>query len=379
MTGPESAVNVLLVDDKKEDLLALELVLGKNNYNFFEATSGRDALRLLLKEPNFAIILMDVHMPLLDGFETAKLIRDSEKFRNIPIIFLTANDDKPGNIFKGYMAGAVDYMIKPIIPDILIAKVAVFAELYKKTAELERQKKNLLALYKELEQSTQEIKRSNKELEKFAYVASHDMQEPLRTIISYLQLLREKFDKKLDPETEQYVDYVINAGYRMRDLITGLLEYSRVNRIDTGSEQVDLNLVLQEVLYNLGTGITESRANITADSLPVINGNHVQMVQLFQNLIGNAIKFCGDKQPVIKITYVLKNNQHQFSFEDNGIGLDPKYGERIFEIFQRLHPVGEYSGMGIGLAICKKIVERHGGKIWVESQPGKGSKFHFII
>jgi len=372
-------VNVLLVDDKKENLLALELVLGKDQYNFVEATSGREALRVLLKEHNFAIILMDVHMPLLDGFETAKLIRESEKLKNIPIIFLTANHDKPDSVFKGYETGAVDFMIKPIVPEILAAKVSVFADLFRKTRVLEQQKKNLLALNKELEKNTQEIRRSNDELEKFAYVASHDMQEPLRTIVSYLQLIQEKLDNNMDKETEQYFNYVIGAGYRMRDLITGLLEYSRISRADRPLEPVDFNTVLNEVMNNLGTSITESKANIVSDKLPVLNSNHLQMVQLFQNLIGNAIKFSGQQEPKIKISYTVNNGTYQFAVKDNGIGMDPKYNERIFEIFQRLHPLGEFSGMGIGLAICKKIVERSGGKIWVDSVPGKGSTFYFTL
>ena len=375
----DQRINILLVDDKSEDLLALELILGKEQYNFVKASSGREALRILLKEQNFAIILMDVHMPLLDGIETATMIRESEKLRHIPIIFLTASNDKQDNIFKGYKTGAVDYMIKPLVPDIINAKVSVFTELYRKTIELERQKADLLALYKELEKSTTEITRSNKELEKFAYVASHDMQEPLRTIISYLQLLQEKFDKNMDKETEQYMDYVISAGYRMRDLITGLLEYSRINRTNEILEEVDFNFVLREVQENLGTSINESKANVSIDKLPVCNCNHFQMVQLFQNLISNAIKFNGNGEPKIKVSHNIQETFHLFAVQDNGLGIDPKYGERIFEIFQRLHPLGEYSGMGIGLAICKKIVERHGGKIWVESAPGKGSTFFFTI
>src|SRR5581483_3031413 len=180
-------------------------------------------------------------------------------------------------------------------------------------------------------------------------------------------------------ETEQYFNYVIGAGYRMRDLITGLLEYSRISRADRPLEPVDFNTVLNEVMNYLGTSITESKANIVSDKLPVLNSNHLQMVQLFQNLIGNAIKFSGQQEPKIKISYTVNNGTYQFAVKDNGIGMDPKYNERIFEIFQRLHPLGEFSGMGIGLAICKKIVERSGGKIWVDSVPGKGSTFYFTL
>jgi signal transduction histidine kinase len=373
-------INVLLVDDREEDLLALELILGNENYNFVKATSGREALRILLREHDFAIILIDVHMPLLDGFETARLIRESEKLRNIPIIFLTANNDKPENIFKGYLTGAVDYMIKPVVSEIIRAKVNVFTDLYRKTNELQRQKKNLLVLNRELEQRSEEIIRSNKELEKFAYVASHDMQEPLRTIISYIQLLQEKFGENLDKEAQQYMDFVVNAGFRMRDLITGLLEYSRISRVDRALlEEVDCNFVLKEVIANMNSSINESKATITFDKLPVINAVHIQMIQLFQNLIGNALKFKGAADPKIKVSYSATNGFHSFAISDNGIGIEQKYADKIFEIFQRLHPVGKYPGMGIGLAICKKIVERYGGKIWMESIPGKGSTFYFTM
>jgi signal transduction histidine kinase len=375
----ESVVNVLLVDDRKEDLLALELILGNENYNFVKATSGREALRVLLKEQDFAIILIDVHMPLLDGFETAKLIRESDKLKHIPIIFLTANSDAPDNIFKGYKTGAVDYMIKPVNSEIIKAKVYVFTELYKKNKELSRQKEKLLALNNELEKRSEEITRSNKELEKFAYVASHDMQEPLRTIISYIQLLEDKFEGTTDEETKHYMDFIVGAGYRMRDLITGLLEYSRINRLNSEPEEVDCNQVMREVLANLGNSINESKSLVTYSLLPIIKGNHFQMVQLFQNLISNAIKFKGQFEPQIHISCKEVNDQYQFVVEDNGIGIESKYSSQIFEIFKRLHPVGEYPGMGIGLAICKKIVEHHKGKIWLESTLGNGSKFFFTI
>jgi len=159
----------------------------------------------------------------------------------------------------------------------------------------------------------------------------------------------------------------------VRDLITGLLEYSRINRFDTALEEVDCNIVMSEVLANLSTSITENKATVKVDNMPVISAVHVQMVQLFQNLIGNAMKFKGDEDPKIKVSHTRSGGFHCFSISDNGIGIEQKYADKIFEIFQRLHPVGKYPGMGIGLAICKKIVERYGGKIWMESSMGRGS------
>jgi signal transduction histidine kinase len=375
----EQAVKILLVDDRQEDLLALEVVLSNENYEFYKGNSGRDALRILLKEQDFAIILIDIQMPLMDGFETATLIRENEKLKNIPIIFLTANNDSQDNIFKGYQKGAVDYLIKPVVPEILTAKVSVFVDLYKKNRELIAQKQSLTGLYRELAQRSEELARSNKELEKFAYVASHDMQEPIRTMVSFIQLLELKIKNNPDEETKQYMDFVVSASHRMRDLITGLLQYARINREEKPFEEVDCKDVVNEVIENLHSRILEEKVIIEADSLPVITADYVQIVQLFQNLIVNAIKFRSKNSPVIKISSRKADGSYLFSIEDNGIGIEQKHADRIFEIFQRLHPLGEYDGTGIGLAICKKIVERFKGKIWMESVKEKGTTFYFTI
>ena len=374
----EQDIKILLVDDRKEDILSLEVILSTPNYKFEKATSGRDALRILLKEQDFAIILIDVQMPMLDGLETAQLIRESEKLRHIPIIFLTANIDRPNNVFKGYQAGAVDFMIKPVVPEIIKAKVAVFAELYRKSQELLAQKQSLSTLNMELEKRSEELIRSNKDLEKFAYVASHDMQEPLRTIISYIELIQRKINDDAQ-DVEKYMDFVVGASYRMRDLINGLLEYSRADREEKPFTQVNCNDVVKEVLANLNTSISENKAVVQAGTLPQITASYMQIQQLFQNLVSNAIKFKGNKETQVSIAYKKIEGYHLFSIADNGIGIEQEYKERIFEIFKRLHPIGEYMGVGIGLAICKKIVERHKGKIWVESVPEKGSTFYFTI
>jgi signal transduction histidine kinase len=375
----EQAIKILLVDDRKEDILSLEVLLANPNYKFDKATSGREALRILLREYDYALILIDVQMPLLDGFETAQLIRESEKLKHIPIIFLTANNDRPNNIFKGYQAGAVDFMIKPVVPEIIRAKVAVFAELYRKSNELLIQKQNLLVLNKELEQRSEELARSNMDLEKFAYVASHDMQEPLRTIISYIELIQKKFNGSIDKDMEKYMDYVVGAGYRMRELIMGLLEYSRADREEKPFTEVNCEEIFKAVIANLHRSIEENKAVIQCDKLPVIKASYMQMIQLFQNLMSNAIKFKKGTVPQVKISYKKIEGHHLFSIGDNGIGIEPEYRDKIFEMFKRLHPIGEYMGVGIGLAICKKIVERHKGKIWVDSIPNNGSTFYFTI
>ena len=230
----------------------------------------------------------------------------------------------------------------------------------------------------ELKKISEDLMRSNKELEQFAYIASHDLQEPLRTISNYIGLLDEKYKEKSDEETNEFSGYIVEASTRMKTLISDLLEYSRVGTNSAISE-IDCNKLLQEVLKDLNLDIQESGAKINSEKLPVING-YVYLKSLFQNLLSNAIKFRkNDIHPIINITVQDKNTEWLFGIKDNGIGIEKNYYDRIFVIFQRLHTRVEYPGTGMGLAYCKKIVELHKGKIWVESEFGKGSTFYFTI
>ncbi|MGZ4054505.1 MAG: sensor histidine kinase [Bacteroidia bacterium] len=230
----------------------------------------------------------------------------------------------------------------------------------------------------DLKEKTLELIRSNTELEQFAYVASHDLQEPLRMISSYVQLIKERYTDGLDQDAKDFIGFAIDGANRMRNLIQSLLEYSRVNRVKP-FEQIDTNELLKEVLQNLKDKIKEHNTLIKIEKLPDIFGDNVLIGQLFQNLIENAIKFKGTEDPQITISCKTNINEFLFSVKDNGIGIPKEYSERIFIILQRLHTIEKYPGTGIGLAICKKIVERHGGKIWVESEVNKGSTFYFTI
>ncbi len=225
----------------------------------------------------------------------------------------------------------------------------------------------------------EELRRSNEELEQFAYVSSHDLQEPLRMISSYLQLLQRRYQGKIDDKADKYIYYAVDGAARMQVLINDLLEFSRVTTKAGEPEPTDSELVLNQVLSNLDLYIKQNNATVTHDPLPEVMADNTQLAQVFQNLIANGIKFHGEEAPKIHISAEKKANEWLFSVKDNGIGIDPQYSEKIFEVFKRLHKKEEYPGTGIGLAICKKIVERHGGRIWVESELGKGSTFYFTL
>ncbi len=228
-------------------------------------------------------------------------------------------------------------------------------------------------------QLTEDLKRSNEELEQFAYVASHDLQEPLRAVTSYTQLLAQRYQGNLDEKADKYINYIVDGATRMQQLINDLLAYSRLGRQGKIFELADCNAAVEQSLRNLQIAIAETQAVITCDAMPTVMADESQLVQLFQNLIANGIKFCREDIPLIQIAACRQEGEWLFCVRDNGIGIDPEYADRIFIIFGRLHGRREYPGTGIGLAMCKRIVERHGGRIWVESQEGKGATFYFTI
>ncbi len=224
-----------------------------------------------------------------------------------------------------------------------------------------------------------ELFRSNTELERFAYVTSHDLQEPLRMVSSYVRLLEKRYKEKLDPDAQEFIGFAVDGVSWMQSLINALLTYSHLGTQAREFELTDCNKIVARALFNLQVAIQENNAKVTYEPLKEVMGDSSQLEQLFQNLIGNAIKFQAQEPPRVHISMEEKGSDYVFKVLDNGIGIDPKSNERIFEIFQRLHSRKDYPGTGIGLAICKKIVERHGGRIWVESMPGKGASFYFTI
>jgi light-regulated signal transduction histidine kinase (bacteriophytochrome) len=230
-----------------------------------------------------------------------------------------------------------------------------------------------------LQHVVQDLRRSNADLEQFAYVASHDLQEPLRMVASYTQLLSRRYRGRLDSDADDYIAFAVGGAMRMQRLISDLLSYSRVGTRGKPFQRVDTNDLLRQVCASLGAAIEESQAIITHDDLPMVLADEGQLGQLFQNLVGNAIKFRGPQPPRVHMSARHTSGVWEFAVRDNGIGIDQEHFDRIFVIFQRLHNRDQYPGTGIGLAICKKIVERHGGRIWVQSQPGQGATFYFTL
>ena len=231
----------------------------------------------------------------------------------------------------------------------------------------------------ELAKKAEELQRSNAELEQFAYVASHDLQEPLRMVSSYTQLLGKRYGDKLQGDAQEFMHYIVDGAARMKQLIEDLLAYSRVGTKGKEFKPVSIETPLKKAIGNLRAAIEESSAAVTWDPLPTVDVDEMQLAQLFQNLMGNALKFRGQGVPRIHVSAEEKAGEWHLTIADNGIGIEPQYFERIFMLFQRLHAMGEYPGTGIGLAICKKVAERHGGRIWVTSTPGAGSTFHFTL
>jgi signal transduction histidine kinase len=237
----------------------------------------------------------------------------------------------------------------------------------------------MTTMVRSLNRQADELKRSNTDLEQFAYVASHDLQEPLRMVSGFTGLLKRRYGGKLDADADEYIDFAVSGANRMQSLINDLLSYSRVGREEVAAKAVDTQVALDQALANLQTAIEDRSAMVSCGQLPTVWANHGMLVRLFQNLISNALKFCKAERPIVRIQAEARGGDWVFSVADNGIGIDPQYKDRIFLIFQRLHKQSEYPGTGIGLAVCKRIVERNGGRIWLESEPGKGTTFFFTL
>jgi len=398
---------ILIVDDKRENIVPLIKILDLHNLKADSAESGEEALRMILKK-SYSLIIMDVQMPGMDGFEVAEALSGSNRTKDIPVIFLSAISKEKKYISKGYETGAVDYITKPVDPDLLILKVKTFLKLYEqknelkdirdllsKEIEIRKEAQENLELKvaertKELSEKNEELEMRNHELQQFAWVVSHDLKEPLRKIETFIKIIKERYLVK-DEKAVDYVNRTVRSSQRMGKLITDLLDYSRLSS-DVLPETVVLNDVLQEVLSDFDYLVEQKEAQLKIDNLPNITGVPSQLRQLFQNLIGNSLKFTKpDTIPHITITaerisdkdfnspVTALGNYCRIIVADNGIGFNEVYLDKIFKIFQSLNDRNSYEGTGIGLAIAKKIVEKHNGIITAKSHDGKGASFIIVL
>lgn len=356
---------ILIVDDRYENLLATEKVLKPLEAEVFKAASGNEALSLVLRH-DFAIVLLDVQMPEMDGFETAMLMQEHESMHNVPIIFVTAISKEEKYAEQAAEIGAVDYIFKPINPEILKSKVKVYLDLY-------RHREEILKL-------NTTLKQSNEELERFAYICSHDMQEPVRMMNAYAGLLAETTQDQLDEGAARYVRFIRDNAQRMQKMISDILKFSRIGREDIKIERVDCQRIFDEVLEEFADIVAAKGATITCAPLPVIGTSTTLMRVLFQNLIGNGLKFQdGSKPPAIDVAVERQGDAWVFNIHDNGIGIDPAFNTKVFTIFQRLNREDDYPGTGIGLSTCRKFVQLCGGEIHFKSVPGGGTTFTFTL
>ena len=494
---------IMIVDDTTANLDLLNSMLRRVGYRVQPAPSGALALSAAELDPP-DLILLDIKMPIMNGFEVCQKLKANPRLRDIPVIFISALTEAADKV-KALEVGGIDFVSKPFQFEEIKARIELHLrlcryrnDLARKNSELDdaleklkrtqaylvdaiedgvwdwdletgkvsysdrwgamlgyppgsleptretfenllfpEDRERILALTRacivdgtvydcefrmrpqsggqvwirsrgravdydrrgqpqrmigthtditarkeaelQLKHAIDDLSRSNQELEQFAYVASHDLQEPIRMIISYLQLLEEKYAEHLDDRALQFMQFAVDGAHRMRVLIKDLLTLSQIGGNDKTPNPVDCRDAIQDAILNLDKAIAESHAQIEVEAMPSIVADRTQLTQLFQNLIANSIKFRSEKPLVIHISADHEGDSWHFLVQDNGIGIDPQYRERVFVIFQRLHGKLDYSGTGIGLALCKKIVERRGGKIWLESKAGLGATVHVVL
>src|SRR6266498_130130 len=368
---------VLLVDDRPDNLMALAAVLEPLHADLVPARSGEEALRRLLGE-EFAVIVLDVQMPVLDGFETARLIKQRERTRHIPLVFLTAISGEPAHHLRGYEVGAVDYVYKPFAPEILRAKVRVFIELWQRGAIIERQRAQLEERLADLDRANValarqgiELERSNAALERFAEIAAHELRQPLRNIEGFLDLLLSRHRDELNGEAALLAERAAGGVERARSLTSALLSYAKAGTEPLRGEPVPLEELLEDATQQV-PALREQGATVeTVGSLPTVRGD--------RHLLDNAVKFRSAAPPRITARADPAQDGWTVVVTDNGIGIDPTVAPRLFTVFARLHSSDERPGHGVGLAVCRRIVERHGGTIRAEPAPGGGTSISFTL
>jgi two-component system, sensor histidine kinase and response regulator len=367
-----SKPRILIVDDKPENLVALRKVLQDLDIDIVEASGGNEALRATLHN-DFALALLDIQMPDMDGYELASILREEEKTAQLPFIFISAVYTDNLNVFKGYEKGAFSFITKPFQPEILINKVNFFIDKH-------RQQIELFALNKSLENKNEELRLINKELESFSYTVSHDLRAPIRAINGYSSILKDEFSDKLEGEAIELLQSIADNAIKMGTLIDHLLDFSRLGRKEMIRTDIDMHLVVQSAINELCSTDPRRKKIIEVQSLSPNVGDATLLKQVWINLISNALKYSGGQPaPHIIISSTQTESESIYSITDNGAGFDMRYYNKLFGVFQRLHNDSEFEGNGVGLAIVHRIVTRHGGRVWAESEPGKGATFSFSL
>lgn len=380
----DERARILIVDDQPDNLLVLEDLLA-DRYQVVTAGSGREALEIMAGPDLPDLVLLDVLMPAPDGFEVCRHIRARVESRDIPVIFLTGLDGV-GDEERGLALGADDFIRKPFVPLLVMARVrnllgrreAALRQSHMAAVEARLAEQQKAA--ETLQTMVDRLTAMNTELERFAFVAAHDLREPLRSVVSFSQVLERQCADKLGPEERRSLDYIIAGARRMYDLIGGLLDYSHIAD-NAGCPQLTSSADACAVaVQNLAAIIAECDAQVTVeDGLPMVHADEVHLVQVFQNLIGNAVKFHAiDRPPRVTVSARRDGDGWRFSIADNGIGFVPAEQD-VFELFRQLRRHDRFGGTGVGLAICKRIIQGLGGRIWAQSIPGEGSVFHFTL
>lgn len=368
MSGLQVIINV---DDHEPARYAKTRILSRAGFTVYDASTGNDTLRLVTQHsPD--LVLLDVNLPDLSGIEVCRQIKSTPGGSSVIVLQISASAVTPPHAAAGLDGGADAYLLEPVDPDVLIATINALLR-------LRRAERDLFAANERLKILNSELRRSNEDLQQFAFAASHDLQEPLRTVMSFVSLLERTAAEKLTFQEKECLRYITEGSNRMRALIDDLLRYSQAGERPASMRPIDLNAVFHAVLKDLYERVSESEASITCDTLPSVNGDEAQLGQVLQNLISNAMKYARPGvAPVIHLSATKQNEHWLLQVRDNGIGIERDHFDQIFLPFKRLHRKN-VSGTGMGLAICRKVIEAHGGRIWVNSMAGEGSTFSFTL
>jgi two-component system, sensor histidine kinase and response regulator len=375
-TKQQSTVSILIVDDDATKRFALKTILTPLGETVVEASSGADGLRQLLRQ-EFAVVLLDVRMPVMDGFETAQLIRQRPRSELTPIIFVTALDQAETDLGRGYDLGAVDFVFAPVVPAILRAKVAVFVELYRAQQELRRYRSRLETL---VEERTTALTALNRELEAFSYSVSHDLRAPLLAFDGLSKSMLEEYGDRLDKRAKDNLKRMRVASLRMTSVFNGLQDLFRLTSGEVNREQIDVTALCREIVKEIKASAPDRDIKFVIAQGVTVSGDRRLVRILLSNLLSNASKFTRVKpSPRVEVGTEMVDGESRIFVKDNGVGFDMIYAHRLFGAFQRLHSQSEFPGAGIGLATARRIVNRHGGRIWAEGAAGEGATFYFVI